>query len=110
MGRIGCVDSKDRIVKSRPSRRILTLINGFVTGACCPECVLRIPKWTVDVKGGCSGRLCTRHRRRGRAESVRPRARTMRMTVVNSGLPVSPSASYKPGFLCYLTRAASTCD
>jgi hypothetical protein len=28
----------------------------------------------------------------GRAESVRPRARTMRMTVPNSGLPVSPNA------------------
>ncbi len=28
----------------------------------------------------------------GCAESVRPRARTMRMTVPNSGLPVSPNA------------------
>jgi glutathione S-transferase len=28
----------------------------------------------------------------GRAESVRPKERTMRMTVLNSGLPVSPSA------------------
>jgi hypothetical protein len=63
MGRVGCVDRKDRIVKSRPSRRILTLINGSVTGVCCPECVLRIPKWAVDVKGGCSGRLSTCHRR-----------------------------------------------
>src|ERR1700688_2385319 len=31
----------------------------------------------------------------GRAESVRPKARTMRMTVLNSGLPVSPRALYK---------------
>jgi probable HAF family extracellular repeat protein len=28
----------------------------------------------------------------GRAERVRPKARTMRITVLNSGLPVSPSA------------------
>ena len=31
----------------------------------------------------------------GRAESVRPKARTMRITVPNSGLPVSPSALYR---------------
>ena len=28
----------------------------------------------------------------GRAESAKPKARMMRMTVLNSGLPVSPSA------------------
>src|SRR5258708_13033386 len=30
-----------------------------------------------------------------RADSVSPMARTMRITVLNSGLPVSPSALYK---------------
>src|SRR5208337_2006762 len=51
----------------------------------------------------------------GRAERVRPKARTMRMTVLNSGLPVSPSAlsklsRFSPAFFAISTmlRAQGT--
>jgi hypothetical protein len=68
----------------------------------CPSC-FETPRIAAELCAGKSvdqppsaqatrRRLDVRPAAAGRAESVRPRARTMRMTVLNSGLPASPSA------------------